>query len=53
MDDDEKRLRMAVIAGAAHAAKYMRKNWKAEEDEVVQHVTESVDEILDNIDDPL
>jgi len=53
MDDEEKRLRMAIIAGASHAAKYMKRNWKAEEDEVVKHVTDNVDEILENIDDPL
>ena len=53
MASNEKRVRMAVIAGAVHAMKYKNKNWKATEDEVVKHVTDNTDEILEKIDDPL
>ncbi len=44
---------MAVIAGAVNAIKYKNKNWKATEDEVVKHVTDNIDKILEKIDDPL
>ena len=53
MEDEEKRLQMAVIAGAAHAARFKEKNWKASEQEVIQHVTDNVKEILEKIDNPL
>ena len=53
MEEEEKRLRMAIIAGAAEAARFKEKNWKATEPEVIQHVTERVKEILEKIDDPL
>lgn len=52
MEDDKKRLKMAIIAGAAEASRFKQKNWKATEDQVIQHVTENVDEILSRIDDP-
>ena len=51
--EDQKRIRMAVIAGAAHATKFKEKNWKATEAEIIQHVSDSVDEILEKIDNPL
>ncbi len=50
--DDKKRLKMAIIAGAAEAFKYKEKNWKATEEEVLQHITDNVQAILGNIDDP-
>lgn len=50
--EDAKRLKMAVIAGAAEAAKFKEKNWKASEEEVIRHVTDKVDDILNNIDNP-
>ena len=53
MKDEQKRLKMAVIAGASHALKFKEKNWKASEDEVIRHVSERVEEILEKIDDPL
>ena len=53
MNDEEKRLRMAIIAGASHALKFKEKNWRATEDEVVRHVSENVKEILGKIDNPL
>ena len=53
MEDEEKRLRMAIIAGASHAVRFKEKNWRASEQEVIQHVTDNVKEILEKIDDPL
>lgn len=53
MESEEKRLRMAIIAGAAEAARYLKKDWKASEEEVIQHVTDNVKDILEKIDDPL
>ncbi|NCO11134.1 hypothetical protein GW924_00825 [Candidatus Pacearchaeota archaeon] len=50
--EEEKRLKMAVIAGAAEAAKFKDKNWKASQEDVIRHITEKVDEILKNIDNP-
>lgn len=53
MKDEQKRLKMAIIAGASHALKFKEKNWRATEDEVIRHVSENVGEILEKIDDPL
>lgn len=50
--EEEKRLKMAIIAGAAEALKFKEKNWKATEDEIIRHITGKVDEILDKIDNP-
>ncbi len=40
------RLKIAVVAGASHAMKYKEKNPRAQTQEVIKHVTESVEEIL-------
>jgi hypothetical protein len=53
MGKEEKKLKMAIIAGASHAAKYMAKNFKATESEVVSHVTMDADKILEKIDEEL
>ena len=53
MEDEEKRLHMAIIAGAAKAIRYKEENPRATEQEVVQHVTENSKEILKKIDNPL
>jgi len=50
--EEDKRLKMAVIAGAAEAAKFKSKNWKASEEEIIRHVTEKVNEIIEKIDNP-
>ena len=50
MDEEEKKLKMAVISGAAHALTYKTSNPKATEQEIIQHVTLKVDEILEKID---
>jgi hypothetical protein len=42
--------RMAVIAGAASALRYKEKNPRASEQEVIQHVTNNAEDILERID---
>ena len=51
--EEEKRLKMAIISGASHAIRYKEENPRAMESEVIQHVTNNVDSILDKIDEEL
>jgi len=53
MEDEEKRLKMAIIAGAAKAIRFKERNPRALEQEVIQHVTDEAKKILEKIDDPL
>lgn len=53
MEEEEKRLKMAIIAGAAHAARYMERYPRADEQDVIKHITENVQDILRKIDNPL
>jgi len=50
MPEEEKKTRMAVIAGAASALRYKDKHPDASEQEVIQHVTNNAEDILDKID---
>jgi len=43
-------LKMAIIAGAAKALKYIEEHPKAMESEVMNHVTRNIDRIIDGID---
>ena len=52
-EEQHNRMKMAVIAGAAQAASFKEKNWKATEEQVIKHVSDKVDRILEKIDDPL
>jgi len=47
--DEKKRLKMAIIAGAAAAAKYMKGNRMSTSEDAIRHVTKEVAQILDNI----
>ncbi len=49
----EKQLKMAVIAGASHALKYKEKNFRATEEEVLQHISKNTDKIIKQMDNPL
>jgi len=51
MSDEEKRLKMAIISGAAHALKYKDENPRANEQEIIRHVTENAEDILEKIDE--
>ena len=53
MEDENNRLKMAIIAGAAKAIRFKEKNPRLTEQEVIRHVTDNTAEILDNIDDPI
>jgi hypothetical protein len=52
MEGVDKRLKMAIIAGAANAVKFKDKNPRATEDQVIRHISENAEEILDKIDNP-
>tara|TARA_Y100000310_G_C20588178_1_gene766544 strand:+ start:1227 stop:1388 length:162 start_codon:yes stop_codon:yes gene_type:complete len=53
MEEENKKLRMAVIAGAAQAIKYKSKFPKSSDEEAIQDITSRVAEIIDEIDDEL
>ena len=53
MEEEDQKLKMAAISGAAHALRYKGKNPKATEQEIIQHITENADEILKKIDEEL
>ena len=53
MKEEKRRVKMAAIAGANCAVKYLEENPRAHSTEVLQHVSESLNEILANIDNPL
>lgn len=44
-------LKMAIVAGAACALKYKEENPKADESDVMSHVTRSIREIISKIDE--
>ena len=50
MAEKESGLKMAIIAGAAHAMKYKTQNPNASESEVLKHVNSEIREILRKID---
>ena len=47
MESEDNRLRMAAIAGATHALKYIKKNRYATHDEAIGDVARNAKEILD------
>ena len=49
--DEEKRMKMAIIAGASHALKFKQKNARVSDEETIQHVSNEVDAILRKIDE--
>ncbi len=51
--DDEKRIKMAVVAGASHALKEKERNPRATDSEIIQSVITEVNSILDKIDEEL
>lgn len=53
MEYEERRLHMAIIAGAAQAIRFKEENPLSTEDKVIQHVTENTQEILNKIDEDL
>ena len=53
MDEENQRLKMATISGAAHAIQYKEKNPQATEQEIIQHITKNADSILEKIDEEI
>jgi len=51
--EEDKRLKMAIISGAAHALTFKEENPRASEEEVIRHVTKEVRNILEKIDKEL
>ena len=49
MEDKEKKIKMAVIAGASEALNYQARNPRATESEVLQHVSKKTRELVRNI----
>ncbi len=50
MNEEEKRLKIALISGAAHALRFKTENPRASEQEILQYVTLQADKILEKID---
>lgn len=48
--EEEKRLKMAAISGASRALRYKEENPRASEQEVIQHISDSLSDIIDRID---
>lgn len=53
MSDEDKRLKMAIIAGASHAIKHKEENPTATRDEIIRHISKNASEILENIDEEI
>lgn len=53
MNEENKKLKMAIISGAAHALNYKKENPRASEEEVIRHVAKEAGKILEKIDDEL
>ncbi len=48
--ENEKRIKMALIAGAAHALKYKHKHPNASDEEIIQHVNRDSEEMISKLD---
>lgn len=53
MDYEDQKLKIAVISGASHAISFKEKNPSASEQEIIKHVTENTEKILEKIDEEL
>ncbi len=52
MAKEDQKIRVAIIAGANHAIKYLQQNRHSTHDEALRHVINNAKEILSEIDDP-
>ena len=50
MSENYSNLKMAVIAGAAEALKHKSQNPKKTDEDVIEHITKSVEDIIEKID---
>ncbi len=53
MAKDDQKIRVAIIAGATYAIKYLQQNRHSTHDEALRHVVNNTKEILAEVDDPL
>lgn len=54
MEEEEKRLRKLVaISAASQALKYKERFPKASEGEVLQHISNTVEDIISKVDEPI
>ncbi len=51
MAKEDQKIRVAIIAGATQAIKYLEQNKRATHDEALRHVANNTQEILRNIDE--
>lgn len=50
MEKEDKRLKMAIIAGASHAIRFKERNLRATEEAIIQHIIKEVNNILSQVD---
>lgn len=46
---EKESLKVGIIAGASEALKYLNRNPRANEQEIIQHVSDIADELVENI----
>lgn len=51
--EENKRLKMALISGASHAIKYREEKPQSSEQEILQHITDLSDEIIEKLDEEI
>ena len=49
-EDNPSKIKRAVIAGASEALKHKAKEWKKSDNEILQDITDNIEEILGKID---
>ncbi len=52
MTKEDQKIRVAIIAGASHAIKYLQQNKGATHEEALRHIVNNTKEILSEVDDP-
>ncbi len=48
---ENKKIKLAIIAGASHAVRYLKRNSKASEEDAIRDVMKNSKQILDKIDE--
>ena len=51
MDEENKKLKIAVITGASKAIRYKEENPRATEQEIIQHISDNAKKILEKMDE--
>lgn len=53
MQEENKRLKMALISGAAHAVRYREEKPHSSEQEIMQYISDLSDELIDKLDEEI